>query len=202
MDVEAVNFEDLYATPIFFTILENKEINKQIDDIIDDVDFNTKEGWSPTHYLSTDFKPDSDCNVIEKYNLTALQEQIDKYLIEYLKILSYGPVDDWSLGGENYQLESWFSLFKKGNYAHIHSHGSADLSGVYYYKTNSKDGDIFFEPPFPQMKQSKVFYQHSSSWDHIPDPGKLMLFPGWLPHGVKTNTTDNDRISLSFNIRL
>ena len=138
MDVEAVNFEDLYATPIFFTILENKEINKQIDDIIDDVDFNTKEGWSPTHYLSTDFKPDSDCNVIGKYNLTSLQEQIDKYLIEYLKILSYGPVDDWSLGGENYQMESWFSLFKKGNYAHIHSHGSADLSGVYYYKTNSK----------------------------------------------------------------
>ena len=65
--------------------------------------------------------------------------------------------------------------------------------------TLSKDGDIFFEPPFPQMKQSKVFYQHSASWDHIPDPGKLILFPGWLPHGVKTNTTDTDRISLSFN---
>ena len=27
-----------------------------------------------------------------------------------------------------------------------------------------------------------------------------MMFPGWLKHGVYTNTTDNTRISISFNI--
>jgi ectoine hydroxylase-related dioxygenase (phytanoyl-CoA dioxygenase family) len=28
----------------------------------------------------------------------------------------------------------------------------------------------------------------------------LLLFPGWLEHGVATNETTSDRVSISFNI--
>ena len=35
---------------------------------------------------------------------------------------------------------------------------------------------------------------------YTPKEGKILLFPGWLEHGVKTNLTDNVRMSLSFNV--
>lgn len=189
-------FEDLFPTPIYHKVISDDEVKNQIDSIIDDVKFDCKEEWSQTHYLSTDFSPDSSCNVLDEYKLMELKKYIHKHLLEYLDILSY-PTSNLK-----YETESWFSLFKKGNYAHIHSHGTADISGVFYYKTNEKDGDIFFEPPLPQLKQSKIFYNHSAPWSHAPKEGKLMIFPGWLNHGVRTNTTEFERISLSFNIRL
>ena len=39
-----------------------------------------------------------------------------------------------------------------------------------------------------------------TDFEHEPMEGKLIIFPGWLLHGVRQNSTDNTRISLSFNI--
>ena len=189
-------FEDLFATPIYYVMLSDDDVRSQIDKIIGDVKFDLKEEWSQTHHLSTDFAPDSSCNALDEFNLIELKKSIHHHLLHYLGLLNYPTTN------LKYETESWFSLFKKGNYAHIHSHGNADVSGVYYYKTNQKDGDIFFEPPLPQLKQSKIFYNHSASWSHTPKENKLIIFPGWLSHGVRTNTTDFDRISISFNIKL
>ena len=91
-------------------------------------------------------------------------------------------------------------MFKKGNYAHIHKHGFSDISGVYYYRTNGSDGDIFFETPVTETGCSKFWSNHSLTFNIAPEKGLIILFPGWLSHGVRTNTTDNQRISLSFNI--
>jgi len=30
----------------------------------------------------------------------------------------------------------------------------------------------------------------------------LIMFPGWLPHGVSANELDEDRVSLSFNVKI
>ena len=35
-----------------------------------------------------------------------------------------------------------------------------------------------------------------------PTPGRLLLFPAWLPHGVEPNLSDADRVVISFNIGL
>ena len=91
-------------------------------------------------------------------------------------------------------------MFQKGNYAHIHKHGFSDISGVYYYRTNGSDGDIFFETPVTETGCSKFWMNHSLTFSIPPEKGLILLFPGWLSHGVRTNTTDNQRISLSFNI--
>jgi len=189
-------FVNLFATPIYHNTISDNGIKNEIDSIIDDVKLEYREEWGQTHYISTNFSSNISSNALDEYNLMELKKNIHKNLIEYLKVLNY-PISNLK-----YDTESWFSLFEKGNYAHIHSHGTADISGVYYYKTNKKDGDIFFEPPLSQLKQSKLFYNHSASWPLTPEEGKLIIFPGWLNHGVKTNTTESERISLSFNIRL
>ena len=40
----------------------------------------------------------------------------------------------------------------------------------------------------------------SQSIEIIPDDGDIILFPAWLMHNTMQNTTDEDRISVAFNI--
>jgi len=125
--------------------------------------------------------------------LHKVKKIIDHHLRVYCSELNF-PIRD-------YELNTWFSLFKKGNYAHIHNHGLADISGVYYYKTNGKDGKIFFESPNPHFDTSRCYFWKGYRREYDPEEGHILLFPSWLRHGVETNQTDDVRISLSFNIK-
>ena len=182
--------EYLYPTPIYCCLVnEFESIQQEISRCMNKVDFQMKDSFGTTHYLSpTSFKE----NIFDKYRLKSLSKEIDKHLRLYC--------DDLRFPSHDYEITSWFAKYKKGNYANINGHGHTDISGVYYYKTNQKDGDLFFESPTPNLQTSKCYNKLGDSWDHTPIEGKLLLFPGWLRHGVRTNTTDNTRISISFNI--
>ena len=47
---------------------------------------------------------------------------------------------------------------------------------------------------------AKCYHQNGLKISHNPQVGKMILFPGWLQHGVNVNNTDNIRMSLAFNI--
>ena len=183
--------EHLYSTPVYSTPIKDYQVlNYHIDKVIEKVDFNQKEEWGTTNYISTDFMGHP--QIIKDLGLHKVSQEIEKHLREYCNVLRYNIV--------KYRLESWFAKFEKGNYSQIHNHGKADISGVYYYKTNGDDGDFFFESPNPFLGTTKCFWGAGRRWEYKPREGLILLFPGWLKHGVKTNTTDNTRISLSFNI--
>ena len=183
--------EHLYATPVYSNFAKDyQSLNYHIDKVIDKVDFNYKKEWGATHYISTDFM--KRINIIKKLGLNKIEKEIDTHLRNYCNDLDFTMRD--------YALESWFAKFEKGNYAHIHNHNHADISGAYYYKTNGEDGDFFFESPNPYLSTSKCYTSLSQRWEYKPQEGKILLFPGWLKHGVETNNTDNTRISLAFNI--
>lgn len=99
----------------------------------------------------------------------------------------------------DYRLTSWITSNDKGEYPPFHNHLNADISGVYYYQTNGEDGNIFFVTPTLAMTNS-VFSKLADNFHVKPEVGKLLLFPGWLQHGVATNTSNNNRKSLAFNI--
>jgi len=183
--------ESLFSTPLYTTILQKSDIDlvqNEISNKIKIVNFNKKQEWGDTHALSSvNFKK---C-VISELNLMEFRKVLHKNLKNYCEILNFTP--------RNYLSESWFTLFKKNDYGHSHIHGNADISGVYYYKTNEKDGDIVFDNPSPQAEMSKCFSKNCS-WKHSPKIGKLLLFPSYLRHSVQRNITEEDRISLSFNI--
>ena len=83
----------------------------------------------------------------------------------------------------------------------VHSHGYYDISGSYYFKTNGKDGSIYFLNPNIASMTSRFLIPN----DHVeypPKEGTFILFPSWLYHGVRSNDTSEDRISVSFNITL
>ena len=187
-----LQFEEIFPTPVSNGFVYDNEILKdENDQVIDDVKFFMIHEWGHTHLITTDFVVNN--NIIAQYNLTNTKQEIDRKLKEYCEYIDFPFKKD-------YKIESWFSKFEKGHYAHTHSHGIADISGVYYYKTQDSAGQIFFEPPAPQFSQTKCYYSKGKSLFQSPDEGKILLFPGWLSHGVTTNVSDTPRISLSFNI--
>ena len=135
-------------------------------------------------------------NFIADWNLNVFAKELEEHIFNYMRGIGtpFEKVQRYRV------LQSWMTMTNKDEYAPIHSHGGADLSGVYYFQTNGEDGDIFFNSPNVQQEHAHSF-EHLPAWHSSkPEIGKIMLFPGWIRHGTRTNTTTNERISLSFNI--
>jgi hypothetical protein len=184
--------QGIFPIPLYVSSLKNADsINKEIDLIINKVPRLNKLGWGNPHHLSTeDFAGDD----ISKFDLKLLHNAIDDNLKKYCEGIKYSY--------RKYARTSWFSFFEKGEYGQQHNHGFFDISGCYYYKSNTKDGDIYFESPAPAVKTSSVFNPCSGSrMNQQPIPGKLLLFPAFLEHGIMKNNTDNLRVSIAFNIK-
>ena len=116
-----------------------------------------------------------------------------------------------NLNANYYIKESWFNFGKKNTFQFEHAHSNSLISGVYYYNTNTQDGKIEFRHPNPIAAATQGFPYKSvmtgnfpariaTTFNFAPEPGKLILFPGWLTHRVLPNTTNNERISISFNL--
>lgn len=103
----------------------------------------------------------------------------------------------------------WFNINQKNHTNSVHIHDNSFISGVYYLKANPGQGTINFYKnqilDYAVMSQAPIdqFTPISASaMSYQPKTGKLILFPGWLPHGVERNTTDEDRVSMSFNTKI
>lgn len=180
-----------FIPPILGNEISNvEEVQKEIDSIIDKISFDYLPHWGETHKMSD--TPRSD--MFRILGLTELSKAIDKEVKEYCRITG--------MFYRQYRLVGWFTLSQQNDYAHTHLHGDADLAGVYYYKTNGKDGDLFFEHPLLNVLLSNPNYASiiNQRHYHTPTVGKLLIFPGFLPHGITRNSTNNDRISVSFNL--
>ena len=143
-------------------------------------------------------------NFIEDNNFKILKQEIEYHVGQFAKLHAVN-LKQFS---KNYDIvESWAAKFGPGEYAHIHNHGYADIAGVYYYKRplskqqREGNGNIFFTAPGPEYTSNPFYAKMARASWYFPE-GTLVLFPGFLPHGVETNETDKDRISLSFNIKL
>ena len=105
-----------------------------------------------------------------------------------------------------YQIFSWCNINKKGNYNDLHDHNacaSSFLSGVFYVNAPENCGNIrFYDPRFGLTSAADLWY-YKGGTNHIhftPKNNLLLIFPSWLQHLVEPNNSNEDRISISFNI--
>ena len=81
----------------------------------------------------------------------------------------------------------WFNIAKPGEITGLHDHANLSaLSAVVYIQADSNAGNLYFE------KDPGI--------EVIPEPGKIVLFPPHLKHGVQENQSNEERISLAFNL--
>lgn len=132
-------------------------------------------------------------------------------LIDYILGASERCLGDYgyALGYKFKMLNLWFNVNGKGHSNQIHTHAGSFLSGTFYVTVPNNASDI-------------VFYKNTSE-DHIiasaahidthtaisgatcrypPRDGRMVLFPSYLPHGVLPSQTEEERVSLAFNLEI
>jgi uncharacterized protein (TIGR02466 family) len=95
----------------------------------------------------------------------------------------------------------WVNINGSGAYNRPHNHPKTDLSAVYYLKCSRNAGDLVLARTdcgtygnlFNNLPDGREFVV-------TPEEGKLVLFPGHLWHWVEPNPSNEDRISITFNI--
>lgn len=103
----------------------------------------------------------------------------------------------------------WVNINEEGNTNSVHIHDDSFISGVFYVKAQPGQGNINFYKCFSHdyIVASQAPIDHytllsASAMSFEPMTGKLILFPGYLPHGVERNNMAEERISISFNVKL
>ena len=110
-----------------------------------------------------------------------------------------------------FSLGCWFNINKKGSYNTKNVHANSDFSGVFWLKAPMNSGDIVFDSPhnfssfMERISYTEKFKNDTGCTDRYffnPIEGKMLIFPSSLEHEVQPNESDEDRISVSFNIKL
>lgn len=101
----------------------------------------------------------------------------------------------------------WVNINSNGcyNVRHHHADGVNLLSGVFYVKVPENSGDIIFYDPRPAMIHSMAGMKYygqgrMSTYKMSIKENRLLYFPSWLEHEVEPNNTDENRISISFDV--
>ena len=105
----------------------------------------------------------------------------------------------------------WMNINPPGAFNKAHMHPGSHYSGVFWVKLPKDSGSITFQNDSSfkcfnelliynsKFKEDTIIYQNYSLF---PGEGAMVLFPSSLYHCVEENKSDEDRISISFNVEL
>lgn len=95
----------------------------------------------------------------------------------------------------------WMNINKNCDYNILHNHGRADLIGVYYISAPENSGDLVLLRNDGSAYMNLYKNRNKDLKFFVPaEIGRLYIFPGHLWHYVHTNQSQENRISVSFNI--
>lgn len=106
----------------------------------------------------------------------------------------------------SWTLSAWANINRRGDFNEMHTHPGATWSGVYYVDHGELNPDaegtsIHLSDPCPA--RTNIFFPTLSCQNVLfkPEPGLMILFPGYVPHAVLPHRGDRPRISIAFNVR-
>ena len=109
------------------------------------------------------------------------------------------------------RASAWVNINYPNSYNILHSHPNSHLSGVMWIKSPKDCGVISFDNPNGHQTYTEInsydqkfndeYFIHHSYW-LPPVEGRMIVFPSHLQHQVNENKSNEDRISISFNITL
>ena len=109
------------------------------------------------------------------------------------------------------KCDTWVNINPPLSFNMKHCHPNCDIAGVLWIKIPENSGDIVFHSPFNFISYNEMIcytrkFQERGNYFHdykFPArEGTLLIFPAHLEHKVIENNSDEDRISVSFNLKL
>ena len=110
------------------------------------------------------------------------------------------------IGDERCEITGcWATVLAPGAAHKLHSHPNNYLSGVYYVRTGPGADSINFHDPRRQtgVIRPPVVELTAENTDQVVvkvRDGTLLMFPSYLEHSVDANASDEERVSVSFNV--
>ena len=105
----------------------------------------------------------------------------------------------------------WMNINKKGNHNATHDHPGCHIAGVFWINSPPGCGNLEMQSPnsfnmgTEMMMYTEEFQKKSSAYPVYmfpPTEGTILLFPASIMHKVESNQSDEDRISVAFNLHL
>lgn len=202
-----MSWDLFFPTQIYYTDLADAEtLNREVKEHI----YNWREG-DPGGTFRTNvpqvggWHSATDMHTRSEYNRLTLE--VFEFLQGVFDHMSYDPEF------EPVCDSMWANINPRYAYNRHHSHPHALWSGVYYVQAPDNCGLFYVTDPRPQAQVLTPYYdmprRKPETWHEVyyqPQDGRLIVFPGWLMHGVQPNLSrldggDGNRISISFNFR-
>lgn len=144
------------------------------------------QSWQSGHDLHT------------RADFGALVECVQRFARSVLAFLKVGQAELAVTG-------CWANVNGPGAAHRMHSHPNNYLSGVYYVQTQAGADAINFHDPRVQTGIIRppvtelTAYNTDQAVVQVAN-GTLLLFPAWLVHSVDPNRSEDERVSVSFNL--
>jgi uncharacterized protein (TIGR02466 family) len=191
----------LFLFPTHVTVTNSHEFLKQKN-------FYVKEIYNQIAIDSDGIQASNDKGYHGKYDQlihnSIIRNLIDP-IIDYNIKNNYGFKDNvsWSYNS------IWINLNKPGCSNAPHVHFNSQLSGIFYVKVPLNSGTTrFFNPslmyPLEGFKLQSFLERSLEYSCYIWNPveGQLLMFPSTLLHDVNANQSNDERITISFNLNL
>lgn len=101
---------------------------------------------------------------------------------------------------------AWANINGRGDSNDMHNHAASHWSGVYYVQVPEKAGELCLFDPRPNINMTNSGNQFLDIFQQSPERieprvGTMVIFPSWLQHSVSAQQSDEERISIAFNLR-
>ncbi len=101
-----------------------------------------------------------------------------------------------------YVMQMWANETPNGGWIQGHLHGSMPFTAVLYVDATPEQGNLFLENPLDMILMSQPIspdVKYPMGQEIEVNTGDVIMFPGFLKHSVKPNTTNIPRLVLAFN---
>jgi len=98
--------------------------------------------------------------------------------------------------------DPWLNNYKRHSYQEVHNHSEHDFSAVFFMNEGEGFSNFFFydSPNMGNLRWSKIRKEMGySNYSFESKKGKVLIFPGWMDHGVTPHGSDSIRTTLACN---
>ena len=187
-----MDFRFLFSSVLGFDTLgfDNKSIEKYIyslQDISNGRQYSNRGGWQSN-------------DVTDDPNMASFIKEVEGKSENLRKYINYKSNVRLKVDG------IWININHPYSYNSLHTHPGSYMSGVYYVKAPKDSGDLVFKHPsiLQALYIPNDIIEHNeatcSKWFIQPEEDKILFFPSWVEHEVGQNLSNEDRISIAFNL--
>jgi uncharacterized protein (TIGR02466 family) len=152
-------------------------------------------------YISADGKP-----MIIRTGNDLHKDPVFKEITDFIEFhgREYWKQCEYTTRVDPYILQMWANDIPPGGFTPAHNHNPAAIGGAFYINATPDKGNLYLEDPLEMIHgKAPRDYMHKPylyTETITVNPGKLVIFPGWLRHHTRSNMTQENRYVLGYNM--